>query len=227
MGSRRYCESLIDDRRVSVDGKVIEEQGVQIDPSRQSVRLDGKRVRPETKRYLLLNKPRYVLCTANDPEGRPTYNDFLPDDLGRIYTVGRLDAASEGALIVTNDGHFAQSLAHPRHHITKTYTAWVDKPISRADEESFHKGIRDGDELLRALDVRRVKRGPEAICYKMVLGEGRNRQIRRMFESLDRKVKRLQRTHIGRLPLGKLPPGKWRHLKAQEVSALLKEAGRS
>ena len=221
MGSRRACEGIIESGRVTVDGRRVVQQGVLIDPRTQRVRVDGRRVTPERKIYLLFNKPRRVICSTGDPRGRPTVMDYLPGIPRRVYTVGRLDWDSEGLLLVTNDGHFAQRLAHPRHHVPKSYHVWVDGELTRGDESRLVRGVTSRGETLRAVSVARVRKGGRKTVYEIVLSEGRNRQVRRMFDALGRHVVRLKRMRIGPLTLGRLPAGAWRHLTEREIGTLL------
>jgi 23S rRNA pseudouridine2605 synthase len=225
VGSRRACELLIAQGQVTVDGEVVTRQGVTVDPDRQEIRVAGRRVRPEAAVYYILHKPRGVLCTSRDPEGRATVHDLLPGGLGRLYTVGRLDRDSEGLLVVTNDGALAQGLTHPRHHVEKTYQVWLDAPLAAADRRRLVEGMVIEGEPMRALSVADWGRDGRAGTYRVVLGEGRKRQIRRMMAACGRTVERLRRVSIGSLRLGSLPVGGWRPLGGAEVERLRGEAG--
>lgn len=225
VGSRRACEKLIEQGVVQVDGVVVSEQGVSIDPGTQTVRVAGRVVAPETKVYFLLNKPRDVLCTSRDPQGRRTFRDLLPELPERVYTVGRLDRDSEGLLLVTNDGDFAHALTHPRHQVTKKYRVWIERPLIPAEEKRLLDGVSSEGELLSVLEIRRVRSRDARACYEVFLAEGRNRHLRRLFAELGREVLRLQRTEIGSLKLGRLGRGMSRTLRATEVRELMALAG--
>lgn len=220
LGSRRACERLIDQGSVTVDGEVIRQQGVTIDPSKQVVAVWGRTVTPQFSVYIVLNKPAGFLCTSRDTARRSTFLELLPDDLPRVFSVGRLDRDSEGLLLVTNDGEWANVLQHPRHHVKKTYTVWTEPGLSPAAIGKMLEGVRDKGEILRALAVRRLPAPPQGGRYEMTLGEGRNRHIRRMVAAVGGHVTRLRRTRIGPLGLKGLQPGAWRHLTAEEVQAL-------
>ncbi|MCX7818103.1 MAG: rRNA pseudouridine synthase [Kiritimatiellae bacterium] len=197
-----------------------------MDPDRDEVRLDGRRLRPEPHCHLLLNKPRGVLCTCRDPQGRPTVLDLLPRNIGvRLYTVGRLDWDSEGLLLLTNDGDLAARLIHPRHHVAKVYRVWTDRPLAPPWLHRFRTGIESEGEILRATRVRAIRTTPRGAEYEIELIEGRNRQIRRMVQRAGRRVARLLRIRIGPLTLGRLAPGRWRRLTAEELRALRRAAG--
>lgn len=224
-GSRRACEKLIEQGVVAVDGEVVRRQGVSIEPDQQVVTVRGERTRPQTLVYIVLNKPTGVLCTSQDPTDRATFHDLLPPDLPRIFSVGRLDRDSEGLLLITNDGEWANRLLHPRHHVLKTYTVWTDRALSSSEIEQMRKGVASEGETLRARSIQTLSRPRQGARYKMVLGEGRNRHIRRMIGVFDVNVTRLRRTRIGRLELGALRPGQWRYLTQSEVEALSTQKG--
>ena len=225
LGSRRGCEGLIAAGRVSVNGQAVTEQGVSVDPDSDAVEVDRRIVRPQGFVYILFNKPRDVLCTCLDPRGRRTFRDFLPDLPARMFHVGRLDRNSEGLLILTNDGDFAQAVAHPRHHIEKVYHAWVDRALSPEELGRMVDGIRDEGEMLHADAVRphAVPRG-EGRGYEIVLSQGRNRQIRRMLESLGVGIRQLRRVAIGDLSIAGVRVGCWRHLTPAEIRNLRRAA---
>lgn len=221
VGSRRACEACIDQGRVAVDGLTIEGQGLCIDPETSTVTVDGHPVRPQQKVYLCLNKPRDVLCTSRDTHDRKTFLDLLPDIPERVYTVGRLDRDSEGLLLVTNDGELAVRLTHPRYHMPKTYHVWLDKPIDANQQRQLLIGITDDDELLTATRIAPLPNDKSRFpAYEIILNEGKNRQLRRMFQALDRRVKRLLRVRIGPLTLGTLKKGQWRTLTPREIQML-------
>lgn len=228
MGSRRACEALIEAGRVSVDGRPVSDLGARVDPRRQAIAVDGRPVRPQPFEYLLLNKPRGILCTSRDPGGRRTFLDLLPPLPVRVVSAGRLDADSEGLLLVTNDGDLVQALIHPRHEVEKVYRVDLDRPLGPGDVRRFLEGIRIEGRLHRAARVRPVSRGRSAAprranagaCYDIALRQGLNRQIRRMAGAVGRRVVRLRRIRMGPLALGRLPPGGWRRLRPEEIRRL-------
>ena len=227
VGSRRRCEEYIVAGRVRVDGVVVTELGSRVDPARQRVEFDGRRVTPEPRQTYLADKPRGVLCTSDDPEGRPTIVEWAvhagANPRLRLYSVGRLDYDSEGLILLTNDGELAQRLAHPRHHIEKEYRAWTDRPLAREEIRMMLAGIEDEGERLRALAVMPEQTGARATC-RIILGEGRRRHIRRMLEFFGLRVRRLRRIRIGGLSQRDLRGQRLRALSTAEVAALLKPA---
>lgn len=225
LGSRRACEQLIASGRVVVDGEVVRRQGVTVEPGREEVRVDGRVVRPQAVAHYLMNKARGILCTSRDPEGRATVHGVLPSGLGRLYTVGRLDRDSEGLLIVTNDGALAQGLSHPRHHVKKTYRVWLDASLSASDRRRMEGGLEIDGERMWVESIEAWAGDEGGRTYRVVLGQGRNRQIRRMMAACGRKVERLCRVSIGSLRLGSLPAGGWRRLERAEVERLRRDAG--
>lgn len=218
VGSRRACEGLIAAGHVSVNGVPELRLGVRIDPQRDQVTVDGRPCRPERFVYLAVNKPRGVVCTCRDPQHRRTILDLVPATFGRLYPVGRLDRDSEGLVLLTNDGDTAHRLAHPRHRITKQYVVRVAGVPSAAQLQQMRRGIRSGPELLRLDEAQIVRREGVTAWCRLVLHQGRKREIRRMLEVLGFRVLRLCRTAIGPITLGKLAPGRWRHLTPLELS---------
>ena len=223
IGSRRHCEELITAGRIRVDGTVVTELGTRVDPDRQRVELDGQVVCAEAHRTYLADKPRGILCTSHDPEGRPTIVEWAAqmgaDPRLRLYTIGRLDYDSEGLILLTNDGALAQAFAHPRHHVEKEYRAWTDRPATREEFEAMLDGIEDNGELLRALDV--IPEGAGARpTLRIVLGEGRNRHIRRMLQFLGLRVIRLRRIRVGSLTEADLHGRPLRELSPSELDRL-------
>ncbi len=222
VASRRACEGLIARGLVAVDGQIIDRQGTCIDPDKSRVTVDGESVSLQRKVYLCLNKPQDVISTSCDTHGRRTILDLLPEIPERIYTVGRLDRDSEGLLLVTNDGDLSARLMHPRHHIPKTYHVWLDKPVDQAQARQLMDGVVHEGEKLTAKQIFPLKKDKSKHhAYEIVLLEGKNRQIRRMFAVLNRRVKRLVRVSIGPLELGNLKKGQWRELTEKEVELLL------
>ncbi|MDH3981678.1 MAG: rRNA pseudouridine synthase [Kiritimatiellaceae bacterium] len=222
LGSRRFCETLITAGRVSVDGNIANELGSKVNPTTQTVTCNGKIVTTEPPVTIILNKPVKVICTSDDPQGRTTVLDLLEDLPERVYTVGRLDFMSEGLILVTNDGDLAHALMHPRFHVEKIYKVWVDSPIGYHQLQKMKRGIANGGETLRVLDIDEGQHTKKGIEYTITLGEGKNRHIRRLMEHFDKKVFRLMRVAIGPLQLGDLKPGEWRRAKPSELKPLRK-----
>ena len=227
LGSRRACEGLIAEGRVSVDGKVVREQGVCIDPACQTVCLDQRPVTLQAKIFLVLNKPRDFLCTSHDPQGRRTFLSLLPPLQERVFTVGRLDRDSEGLLLVTNDGDLAHTLMHPRHGVEKIYRVWTATRLTPEQEQRLRMGVTSHGERLHLNAIMPVETLSAKFVYQVRLVAGRNRHIRRMFEVLGITILRLQRVAIGPLALDHLRSGAWRHLKDEEVQALRQYGARS
>jgi 23S rRNA pseudouridine2605 synthase len=223
VAGRRECEQLILDGRVEVDRKVVTELGTRVDPRSQEIRVDGETLARPRLVYFAVNKPDGVVSTSRDPAGRPRVIDLLPPDAPRAYCVGRLDRASEGLILVTNDGELANGLTHPRHGVEKTYQVQV---AGRIEEAALHK-LRHGTHLAEAFahvkNVRIKRFRDRSTVLEMVLDEGRNREIRRVLAKVGHKVQRLTRIAVGPLRLGELPSGAVRMLTRQEISAL-KEA---
>lgn len=229
VGSRRHCEELIAAGRVQIDGATVTQLGTRVDPDRQRVAVDGRGVRAESRRTYLADKPRGILCTSSDPEGRPTILDWArragADRRLRLYTIGRLDYDSEGLILLTNDGALAQAMAHPRHHVQKEYRAWTDRFASREQIDAMLRGVEDNGEVLRALSVTPEPSRPgKPPTLRIVLGEGRNRHIRRMLEALGLRVKRLRRLRIGPLTESALRGKPLRELSAADLHGLLRPA---
>ena len=218
-GSRRACEELIRAGRVTVDGDVAI-LGRRADPASQRIELDGVPVVVRTDLvYYLLNKPVGVVTTSSDPQGRETVVDLVPDD-PRVFSVGRLDADSEGLLLLTNDGELAQRLTHPSHGVQKTYLAEIEGRPSDAAVSTLRDGIALDDGPTAPASVRVVARRDTSSAVEVGIHEGRNRQVRRMFDAIGHPVLRLVRTRIGPVNDRKLAPGAWRPLRAAEVRAL-------
>ncbi|MFW6599847.1 pseudouridine synthase [Propionibacteriaceae bacterium Y2011] len=222
VGSRRACEILIDEGRVEVNRRVVTEQGVRIDPDRDVVHVDGSRIPPPRRHaYLAFNKPRGVVSTMDDPEGRPTVTDYLPGRSDRLFHVGRLDTDTEGLLLLTNDGDFAHKLAHPSYEVPKTYLAQVTGVMDRATVTRLRKGITLPDGPVRPDRLKVVSRAADKCMVEIVLHEGRNHIVRRMLEAMGHPVRRLARTAVGPVQLGRLPVGETKELSREELGALL------
>ncbi|HEY1661329.1 MAG TPA: pseudouridine synthase [Verrucomicrobiae bacterium] len=223
VASRRASEQYILEGRVTVNGKIIRLLGSKVDPLHDKVLVDGKPVRAKRKVYVALNKPPGCACSHNDELGRPTVYHLLPKEWQIASTVGRLDFNSEGLIFLTNDGQFALRLTHPRYGVRKKYVASVDGEVTSEMLHRFTKGIFDGGEKLQALAARIVSGSRAHSVVELELGEGKNREVRRLFESQNLTVKRLQRTQIGKIKLGELKPGRWRTLTETEIRTLISE----
>lgn len=220
VGSRRFCDTLIASKRVKVDGATVTDMGLKIDPERHQVSVDDHPVRAEKPVYWVVNKPIGYLCTDADPAGRPRAVDLLPHVEQRVYTVGRLDEGSEGLLLMTNDGDLAMSLMHPRYGVPKTYLVLVAGKPTPADLQKLLDGVWLSEGKVKARSVKRVKPQGNSTWLRIVLTEGKNREIRRMLAKLDHKVMKLRRVAIGPVKLDKLPKGKARRVSAEELADL-------
>ena len=223
VASRRKSEDIIRSGRVSVNGEVVREMGVQIDEENDVITLDGSVVKPEKKMvYVMLNKPAGFVTTASDEKGRQTVMDLVADIPVRIYPVGRLDYDTEGLLLMTNDGDLTYKITHPRNNVEKTYVAEVAGNMNMATITSLRNGVYiDG---IKTSPAKVEVLGATQLGTKMeiTIHEGRNRQVRRMFEAVGCKVKRLKRTKEAGLNLGHVPLGRWRKLTESEVNMLKK-----
>jgi 23S rRNA pseudouridine2605 synthase len=227
LGSRRQCEQLIAAGRVEVDGVRVREQGVRVDPTRQVVRVDGSRIAVNDRlAYLALNKPRGVLSTMVDDRGRPCVGDLLAGRAERLFHVGRLDADSEGLLLVTNDGELANLLMHPSHGVAKTYVCEVAGPVSRSVGKTLRAGIELDDGPARIDSFRIVGAAGNKALVEIVLHEGRKHVVRRLLAAVGHPVSRLVRTAVGPVQLGDMRPGGVRRLRPDEVGALYDAAAR-
>lgn len=221
VGSRRTCETLIQQGRVTVNDRLVTELGTKVDPDADRVAVDSKPVAAERKLYIALNKPRGVFCTSHDTHGRKRALDLLPPDLPRLYTVGRLDADSEGLLLLTNDGSFSLRLTHPRYKRPKKYRVQVAGAWRAETTARLLKGIVSEGERLRTENIVSLDVSGESSELELIIREGRKRQIRRMMAAVGHRVQRLVRVAIGKLTLGNLKPGQWRYLTHEEVHQLL------
>ncbi|MBN0039784.1 rRNA pseudouridine synthase [Cellulosimicrobium cellulans] len=226
LGSRRACEELISQGRVEVDGVRVRELGVRIDPERAVVHVDGMRLQLDSSRVTLaLNKPRGVVSTMHDPDGRPSIAELVADRPERLFHVGRLDADSEGLLLLTNDGELANHLAHPSHEVPKTYLVTVRGKVPGNVANKFLHGIELEDGVVRADAYRVVDQVADQTMIEVVLHSGRNRVVRRMFDEVGFPVTRLVRTRIGPIALGNLRPGTTRVLGRTELGTLMAGVG--
>jgi 23S rRNA pseudouridine2605 synthase len=226
VGSRRQCEALIAEGRVTLEGRTVRELGVKVEPD-QRICVDGQPIRAERQVYWLVHKPRGYLCTNHDPSGRPLALDLIPQVSQRVYTVGRLDEASEGLLLLTNDGELAFRLMHPRYGVEKTYLVQVAGDPTPDDLRQLLEGVWLSDGRVKAKRVKRLKKQGQSTWLRIVLSEGKNREIRRMLAKRGHKVLRLRRTAIGPVELGRLPTGRARRLTPPELAELQRIAAKA
>ncbi len=224
LGSRRACEQLIAEGRVTVDGRGVAELGARVDPETAVVRVDGKRVNLRSDLvYLALNKPRGVLTAMSDPHGRPNVGDLVAHLPQRLFHVGRLDADTEGLLILTNDGEFAHRLAHPSHEVVKTYIAEVPGPVDRSVTRRLTAGIKLEDGPVRVDDFQVLDVSAGRALVQVSLHEGRNHIVRRLLEAVGHPVDKLVRISIGPVRLGDQRPGTLRELGSGELGELYRQ----
>jgi 23S rRNA pseudouridine2605 synthase len=220
LGSRRACEEFILQGRVTVDGKVVRELGTRVDATRHRIAVDGQTIHSERPVYYAVNKPKGYVSTNNDPSGRPRVIDLLPEIPERVFTVGRLDEASVGLMILTNDGALANRLAHPRFGVEKIYRAVVAGSPEPEVLEKLVEGVWLAEGKVRARKARVVGKQGDATVLEMVLAEGKNREVRRMLARLGHKVMSLTRVRVGPITVKGLRPGEFRRLTSEEVARL-------
>lgn len=223
VASRRGAEGLIKDGRVSVNGVITREMGVKVDPDSDIIEFDGKPVRPQSKMiYIMLNKPVGFVTTVSDDKGRDTVMNLVSEIPARIYPVGRLDYDTEGLLLMTNDGDLTYKITHPKNNIEKTYVAEVTGNISMDTLTKLRSGVVIDGVRTSPAKVEVIGATRLGTKLEITIHEGRNRQVRRMFEAVGCIVKRLKRTEEAGLKLGHLPLGKWRKLSESELNMLKK-----
>ena len=221
IASRREAEKMILEGRVMVNGTVIDALSFKADPAKDHIKVDGKRLpRFESKIALLMNKPRGYLSTVQDPQGRPTVMDLLKKVRGRIYPVGRLDFDAEGLLIFTNDGDLANLLTHPRFSIPRTYLAKVSGTPDEKKVSRLKRGILLEDGRAKAVYILVLQQGEKNSWVRVVVTEGRNHLVKRMFKAIGHPVLKLKRVGFGSLQLGTLPSGQFRYLTPEEIEKL-------
>lgn len=221
VASRRASEDIIKQGRVSVNGDMIDYMGFEVDENYDTVEVDGTPIRPEAKKfYILLNKPKGYVTTVSDEFDRPTVMELVRDVHARIYPVGRLDYDTAGLLIMTNDGEFANILTHPSHNVNKGYIAQLNKMPDAEALNTLRKGVLLDGKLTAPAKVEVLKATKFNCEIKVTIHEGRNRQVRRMFEAIGAEVTMLKRISVGNVTLGNLPEGKWRHLNDAERQRL-------
>ena len=226
VGSRRYCEELIGEGRVEVDGETVRRYGARVDPQHQVIRVDGLRIPARQDLvYLALNKPAGVLTTMSDDRGRPTIAGYLGDQPERLYHVGRLDYDTEGLMLLMNDGELAHRLAHPSYGVLKTYLADVPGPVPRDVGRRLLSGVELADGVASADKFRVVERAGSRALVEITLHEGRKHIVRRMLAETGHPVSRLVRTQVGPVALGALRPGTTRALTTREIGELYSAVG--
>lgn len=223
--SRRAAEELIVAGRVRVNGRIVTELGTKADPRKDRIEVDGKRVVAEQPVYVVLHKPRGVVSTMHDPEGRPTVKELLANVGARVYPVGRLDFATSGVLLATNDGAFSDGLLHPRKLAPKTYVVKVNGVMTPEDLERWRQGVPLEDGMTLPADARLLRHESGKTWFELTIREGRNQQIRRMGEATGFPVMRLARLAFADISSEGLAPGRWRHLTRDELVALKKTYG--
>ena len=222
IASRRNAEIMIAEGRVEVNGEPVIEQGRRVDPARDTIRVYGKRIPPPRIHvYLMLNKPKGVVCTMDDPEGRRTVADLLTTRKERLFHVGRLDTDTEGMLLLTNDGDFAQRMSHPKYELTKTYVAEIEGVLDQKTAARLRRGVTLEDGKIKPDRLKVGAIGGNRTMVTVVLHSGRNRVVRRMFEAVGHPVRALTRIQIGPVRMGRLKVGEYRDLTRDELGALL------
>ncbi|MEV8346981.1 pseudouridine synthase [Streptomyces niveus] len=225
MGSRRACEELIEQSRVEVNGEIVMEQGMRVDPHRDEIKVDGLTVATQSHLFFALNKPAGVVSTMGDPDGRQNLGDYVTNRETRLFHVGRLDTETEGIILLTNHGELAHRLTHPRYGVKKTYLAAVQGPLPRDLGKRLKDGIQLEDGYARADHFRVVENTGKNYLVEVVLHEGRKHIVRRMLSEAGFPVERLVRTAFGPIPLGDQKSGWLRRLTNTEVGMLMKEVG--
>lgn len=221
--SRRAAETLISDGKVTVNGEKVTEQGVKVEVGADRVTVSGKEIKSVNKMYyIMLNKPSGYVSTVKDQFDRPAVTELLGNEVNaRVFPVGRLDYETEGLLLMTNDGDFTYKVTHPKHKVNKTYIAVLKGGVSIKGLAQLRKGVRLDDGFVTSpAEVEMLNADNGHTTIKITIHEGKNRQVRRMFEAVGSKVTELQRISIGRVELGNLPLGRWRYLTSHEISYL-------
>lgn len=226
IGSRRKCEELMLAGSVEVDGEIVTRLGTKVDPAVAKIRVDGKRLPPVSAHvYFVLNKPRGVVSTMSDPEGRKTLTDFVAHRPERLFHVGRLDTDTDGLILLTNDGDFAQKMAHPSYEILKTYVAEVEGRVSKETIAQLLEGVTLDDGPVKVSKAKVMSVHKERSIVELVIHEGRNRIVRRLLDHVGHPVRLLSRTRFGPVGLETLKTGQLRELNSKEIGALLDAAG--
>jgi 23S rRNA pseudouridine2605 synthase len=224
IASRRKAEVLIAEGRVTVNGSIVSELGSKADPDTDHIKVDGRLIKqPEHFIYIALNKPNNVVSTASDPQHRATVLDYTQGIRGRVYPVGRLDYHSQGLILLTSDGDFANAITAARSHVPKTYLVKSNGYLTPEQEEEFRAGVPLSGRRTAPAGLHLYRRGDNP-WYEVKLIEGRNQQVRIMFKHFGRLVEKLRRVRIGNVELGALKPGEFRHLTPEEVRKLMRMA---
>ena len=221
VASRRAGEQIILAGRVAVNGETVAELGARVDPVHDRVAVDGKPVRAKRKLYVALNKPPGLVCSRKDEFERETIYGLLPKEWGHLHSVGRLDYQSEGLIFLTNDGEFSLHLTHPRYGVRKKYIATVEGRVTPEMLGRFTSGVYYLGEHFKAEKTRLISASQAQSVVELELAQGKYREVRRLFESQNVPVKRLQRVQIGKIKLGELRVGKWRTLTEPEIKSLM------
>jgi 23S rRNA pseudouridine2605 synthase len=225
VASRRKCEELMLAGEVEVDGEIVTRLGTKVDPRTAVIRVSGKRLPPISDHvYLVLNKPRGVVSTMSDPEGRRNLSDVVADRPERLFHVGRLDTDTSGLLLLTNDGNFAQRIAHPSYEVDKTYVAEVEGELSKDTLQTLLDGVTLDDGPVTVSRAKIVAKAKDKSIVELVIHEGRNRIVRRLLDQVGHPVRKLTRTELGPVRLGGLKPGELRDLTLDELGELLEAA---
>ena len=226
LGSRRKCETYITAGRVTVDGEVVDELGARVDPDVSVIHIDGVRIAQASGHVVLaLNKPRGVITAMSDPHGRQCVGDLVQDLDERLFHVGRLDADTDGLLLMTNDGELAQRLGHPSHEVSKTYVARVQGRVDKGTLQRIKNGVLIEDRVVDVEKIAMLDQCADATLIELTIHEGRNRIIRRLCEEVGHPVIDLARTSIGPIQLGNLRPGQTRELTRDELGRLYSAVG--
>jgi 23S rRNA pseudouridine2605 synthase len=223
VASRRAAETMIRQGRVTVNGRVIREMGVKIDPDHDHIKVDGRHLKPAApKAYVMLNKPKEVVTTlkATEEDDRPIVQEFLHGVKQRMFPVGRLDYDTEGLLLLTNDGELAQKLLHPRYHVSKTYLTKVKGKLTDDEIRQLERGVRLDDGITAPAHVKKIRKAEENSWIELTIYEGRTHQVKRMLEAVGHPVLKLKRERFGPLTLGNLSPGDYRFLTDPEILRL-------
>ncbi|MFD1427804.1 23S rRNA pseudouridine2605 synthase [Kroppenstedtia sanguinis] len=220
VASRRKSEEWILSGKVRVNGETVTQLGTRVDPERDRIEVEGRLIQSEQKRYFIFYKPRGVITSLSDPEGRPVVVDWFRDVDERVYPVGRLDYDTEGLLLLTNDGELAHGLVHPRHEVDKIYQVTVEGTPAKKSLLRLETGVKLSDGWTAPAKVRMLRREKGQACLEITLHEGRNRQVRRMCEAVGHPVVHLVRVQLAFLTLSGLQPGEHRELSRAEVQGL-------
>jgi len=224
-GSRRECEELITDGRVEIDRQIVTELGVRVFPMSQEIRVDGELLKKTRPVYIAIYKPKGYVCTNYDPDNRPLAIELVPQKMGRLFSIGRLDLESEGLLLMTNDGALSERLTHPKYEVAKRYRVQVAGIVGQSIIPELKKGVYFAEGHAQASNVTIKGTHKNSSILEIELKEGKNREIRRLLARLGHKVMSLQRVAVGPVKLGKMLPGEYRPLTTAEVDALYSAAG--